>query len=345
MKKLNILFFIGLIMCSTIFICGCTGTTDNGQASAPAEKTDLKVFHAGSLAAPFEEMEAAFEAKYPDVNVQLHPGGSTAICREIVDLDKSADVYASADYSLIPNLMMPDDADWYLTFAKNRMVLSYTSESLYADEVTSENWYEILAKDDVKWAFSDPNQDPCGYRSPMVILLAESYYGDDQIFERTVGANSAITVTVDDGVYTIHATDPEPKDTLQIRPKSVELVQMLEAGGLDYAWEYRSVAVQNNLKFLELPEEIDLSSITFADRYATVQTECTGGMKKGKPIVYGVTVPKNSKNPDMGLEFIKMLVSETGQGIMKGQGQPPIVPAGGFGSVPASINDLVNIQA
>jgi len=139
----------------------------------------------------------------------------------------------------------------------------------------------------------------------MVIQLAESYYGNDQIFETTVGANSAITVTVDDGVYTIHATEPEPKDTLQIRPKSVELVQMLEAGGLDYAWEYRSVAVQN----------------------------------------YGVTVPKNSKNPDVGLEFIKMLVSETGQGIMKGQGQPPIVPADGFGSVPAGIKDLVKIQA
>jgi len=313
---------------AAVCIAGCLGST--GADSAAGQVT-LKVFHAGSLTAPFEEMETAFEAAHPNVDVQLHPGGSTKVCKEIVELDKSADVYASADYSLIPDLMMPDDADWYLTFAKNRMVLSYTDESRYAGEITTDNWYGILAKDDVKWAFSDPNQDPCGYRSPMVIQLAELYYNDDRIFETTVGAHSAMTVTEEGGVYTIHATEPEPEGSLQIRPKSVELVQMLQAGGLDYAWEYRSVAVQNGLRFLELPEEVDLSSLGCADTYAKVQTECSGGMKKGKPIVYGVTVPKNAVNPGIGLEFIKMLVSETGQaGHNGGAGAAPDHPCRGF---------------
>ncbi len=361
MNRSGTLVVIGLLLCGAVFMCGCTEETPSVEeqtpaetqipaetaveTAAPAEETTLKVFHAGSLAAPFEEMEAAFEEAYPNVDVQLYPGGSTAIVKDITELDKTADVLASADYSLIPSYMVPDDADWYAIFAKNTMVLTYTDQSLYADEINADNWYEILARDDVLWAFSDPNLDPCGYRTPMVIQLAELYYGDDQIFESIVSANSNITVTEENGVYLIHSESPEPVDQLSIRPKSVELVQMVQAGGLDYAWEYRSVAVQNDLKFVELPAAIDLSSVEYADTYATVQEECGGQVRTASPIVYGVTVPTNSENPELGIEFVKMLVGETGQEIMSGQGQPPIVPAEGFLDVPADFGSLIVVKS
>ena len=351
------LFLVTAVLLAAVFLCGCT-STDSGATptatttptaapvettAAPADQVQVKVFHAGSLTSPFEQMEQAFEAKYPEADVLLYAGGSTKIVKDITELDKDADVLASADYLLIPSLMVPNDADWYVTFANNAMVLCYTDDSLYADEVSADNWYEILQKDDVKWAFSDPNLDPCGYRTPMVIQLAEFYYDDDTIFENTVGANSAITVSEADGVWTIDGTDPQPDGTLQIRPKSVELVQMLESGGIDYAWEYRSVAVQNNLKFIELPEEIDLSSAQQADTYAKVQIECTSGVNVGTPIVYGATVPLNAENPDYGEMFIEMLITETGNDIMTSQGQPPIIPAGGYGDVPGGLLPYVEL--
>ncbi|WP_246589297.1 tungstate ABC transporter substrate-binding protein WtpA [Methanofollis formosanus] len=363
MKSKSLLMAAVLLLCAAVFLCGCTGTqttdaTDDAttpaagdenvtkvptETVAPVEGSVLNVFHAGSLAKPFEELEQKFEAAHPGVDVRLYAGGSTKLAREITELGKTADVYATADYLLIPDLMVPaEKADWYLTFAKNRLVLCYTNESKYANELNDANWYTILAKDDVNWAFSDPNQDPCGYRSPMVIQLAELHYGDDQIFENTVSAHSNITVTEENGTYTIHAAEPAPELPLQIRPKSVELVQMLQAGGLDYAWEYRSVAVQHGLNFLELPEAIDLSSVECADTYKKVQIDCTGGIKVATPVVYGVTVPTNAEDPAMGLEFVKMLIGEEGQAIMNGQGQPPIVPASGFGDVPAELADLTS---
>jgi len=347
MKLSKAVLITALLVCAAVFLCGCTTTPEETTpATTPATTAPaaisgvVTVFNAGSLTAPFEDLEKQFEAKYPGTDVQLVAGGSTKIVKDITELDKSADVLASADYTLIPDLMIPGAADWYVTFAKNHMVLCYTNESKYADEITAENWYEILGKSDVAWAFSDPNLDPCGYRSPMVIQLAEAHYGDDQIFERVVMANSNITVTEENGVFTIHAKSPEPKAPLQVRPKSVELVQMLESGGLDYAWEYRSVAAQNNLKFIELPEAIDLSSVKYADDYATVQIDTEGGMMTGKPIVYGATVPKNAGNPDAGLAFVKLLIGAEGQAAMDGQGQPPIVPAGGYGNVPTALKSL-----
>lgn len=343
-KKTLITGIVLALICAALLFAGCTS-----QAPATeAEKVTLKVFNAGSLTAPFEDMEAAFEEEYSNVDVVLYAAGSTALAKEITELGKVADIYASADYTLIPSILMPADyADWYTTFAKNRMVICYTPQSKYAGEITADNWYEILAKDDIKWAFSDPNQDPCGYRTPMVIQLAEGYYGDDMIFDNVIGANSNFDTTTENGVTTVHVPGTEEFEldgTLSIRPKSVELVSMLQSGGLDYAWEYRSVAVQNELQFLELPEAIDLSSTDYKDEYATVKIDCVGGPQTGKPIVYGVTVPTNANQPDYGVEFVKMLIGPTGQAIMDAQGQPPVVPAGGFGSIPSQLSSLVEMK-
>jgi len=357
---------VGLI--STVFIllllaacfAGCTSQTPTTtatpeqtavatQAAVTGEKIQVKVFLAGSLTGPFEKLKAKFEEKYPNTEVLLEPAGSVDVIKKVTETKKPADVVASADYALIPKNMMPNDADWYLTFAKNSMVLTYVDKSRYADEITSDNWYKILARNDVRWAFSDPNADPCGYRTPMVIKLAESKYGDDTIFKTLVEDHSKISATKVGNVWTLDATNPSPDGTqLTIRPKSVELVQMVQAGGIDYAWEYHSVAVQNDLKFVELPEEIDLSAVKYADNYKTVQTKAIKGNGTtnyiGAPIVYGVTVPKIAEHPDMGIAFVEMLIGPEGQAILTADGQPPIVPADGFGTVPISLAPLVNQQ-
>ena len=46
------------------------------------------MFHAGSLTMPFEAMEKAFEAKYPDVDLQREPSGSQAAARKVTDLNR-----------------------------------------------------------------------------------------------------------------------------------------------------------------------------------------------------------------------------------------------------------------
>jgi molybdate/tungstate transport system substrate-binding protein len=298
-----------------------------------SETTVLKVFCAGSLTLPFEDIESQFEADNPNVDVQLEPAGSVACVQKITETGQECDVLASADYSLIPSMMMTEDsdyADWYIIFAVNRMTLAYTDNSKYADEITSDNWYEILRRSDVKWGFSDPNLDPCGYRSPIVIQLAEYEYSDDMIFEDLIEANSDITISEDAGVYTIDAnmTALNPNtDRLKIREKSVDLITFVQEGGLDYAFEYSSVAKQHGLKYLELPVTIDLSSADYEDLYKTVKIEKTTTTSTGAPIVYGLTIPKNAPNPTLAEEFIKYIINESGQATMSDSGQPPVVPA------------------
>jgi molybdate/tungstate transport system substrate-binding protein len=297
--------------------------------SANTGKVVLKVFCAGSLTLPLEEIKSKFETDHANVEVQVEPSGSVAAVQKITESDKLADVLASADFTLIPSMMMPDYADWCIRFAKNRMVLAYTDNSRYADEINSTNWYEILQRTDVKWAFSNPNMDPCGYRAPMVIQLAELEYGDNMIFDNLVVNNSAITATEEDGVYQITTPEELNPDTtrLKIRDKSVELVSMLQEGGIDYAWEYMSVAKQHDLNYLELPETIDLSTVTYTETYKKVEVQTTSENIVGKPIVYGVTVPTNALNRELGEQFVIYMINEYGQNVFLDMGQPPIVPA------------------
>jgi len=302
----------------------------------------LKVFCAGSLTLPLEKVKARFEEDFSSyrpsgsltvykVEVQLEPAGSVQCVRKITDIGKEADVIAVADYSLIPKMMMPKYADWYLKFAKNRMVLAYTNKSRYADEINLTNWFQILRRPDVRWGFANPNIDPCGYRTPWVIQLAELEYKDSRIFEDLIESNSAITVTGESNIYIYRAPENlEPlTGRLVIKDKSVELIALLQSGGLDYAFEYLSVAIQHHLRYVELPESIDLSSENqmYIQLYSRMRAVILKGNLTAAPIHYGVTVPKNAPHRELAEIFVKYMIDETGRSIFKEMGQPLITPA------------------
>ncbi|MDY9927473.1 tungstate ABC transporter substrate-binding protein WtpA [Methanosarcina sp.] len=306
---------------------------DSSENITTSEGTVLTVFHAGSLSVPFEELEAEFEAKHPGVDVQREAAGSAQSVRKITELGKEADVLASADYALIPSIMIPEYADWYAAFARNQIVIAYTNESLYSDEINAGNWYEILRRPGVNYGFSNPNDDPCGYRTQMVTQLAEFYYNDNQIYDDLIlDKTGMIATTEENGTVLVIIPESEAlsPDTskIMLRSMEVELSSALEMGEIDYFYIYRSVAEQHGFKYVELPPEIDLSSIEYADDYSKVQVEMANGeVVTGSPIVYGVTIPKNAENPELAAEFVKLLLDKSGQQIFIENGQPPIVPA------------------
>ena len=53
------------------------------------------------------------------------------------------------------------------------------------------------------------------------------------------------------------------------RPKEADLTALLQAGELDYAWTYRSLAETNGLRYVSLPTAIDLSDPALAKEYET----------------------------------------------------------------------------
>ncbi|RJX16590.1 tungstate ABC transporter substrate-binding protein WtpA [Candidatus Bathyarchaeota archaeon] len=305
------------------------------------QKIQIKVFHAGSLTIPLEEVKKLFEKKNPHVEVQLESSGSLEAIRKITELNKKAEVVAVADWLLLKNIMYPKFTDFYIKFATNNLVIAYTNKSKYADEINNQNWYQILMYDDVCFAFSDPNKDPCGYRALIMLVLAQLYYDKPNLFKKLIETNTNIKLETDSNHYIILVPpDLAPTtDKVKIRPKSVELLALLEEGIIDYAFEYRSVAVQHNLHYVELPSSIHLGDLNYEDFYKQVLVKINAGSSKEKmitasPIIYGVTIPKNAQYKKLAIEFIQLMLSEEGKEIFRKNGQPPLKTALGYGKIP-----------
>jgi molybdate/tungstate transport system substrate-binding protein len=154
--------------------------------------------------------------------------------------------------------------------------------------------------------------------------------------------------TEENGTVLIHVPASEEispnTSKIMLRSMEVELSSALETGEIDYLYIYRSVAEQHGFEYVELPPEIDLSSLEYADNYSKVQVEMANGeVVTGSPIVYGVTIPLNAKNPELATEFVKLLLDKPGQQIFIENGQPPIVPAiaEGKDSMPEELQALV----
>jgi molybdate/tungstate transport system substrate-binding protein len=330
--------WIALSFILIIMLCSTAGCSSSGQQP----KTVLKVVPAGSLLQPFEEVEKAFEAQHPDVDVQVEGHGSIQAIRQVTDLHRQIDVVAVADASLIPDLMFRTDStsgsnfsDTYTPFATNAMVIAFTNKSRYADEITQENWYEVLSRPDVRVGISNPMLDAAGYRSMMVSLLADRYYRNATLFPVLIGNHFTPPLVVQDsgGIATVRLPEVlRPSDgKLVIRDGSIFVLSHLEAGGIDYAFEYRSVAEGHNLRWVNLPPEIDLSSPDFADEYGKVRVilgfqrfSTIGQERTGQPIVYAVTVPNTAPHKELANEFSDLVIRMEHTG---GKGWPPPLPS------------------
>jgi len=313
------LIILGILLLGGI-ASGCIGgevkdKQDSSTAEGELTRATLKIFHAGSLSEPLNDVSEAFK-KYAK-------GG--------------------LDYTLIPQLLVPNFTDFYVLFATNEIVIAFADKSKYADEMTSENWYEILAREDVSFGFSDPNQDPCGYRSVMVMKLADLYYGKP-IFKTLVEKNTNIYA---EGSNIIAPKDIQIKtDKVVIRPKETDLTGLVESGSLDYYFIYKSVAMQHNLRFIELPREINLKEFSLAEHYEQVSITLgsTGKTIKAKPIVYGITVLKDTPGRELALQYLHFMLSEKGKEIFEENYQDFIWPPIGFGNVPEEIRDEVKVE-
>jgi len=286
-----------------------------GQPVRAAQKSklegDLIIFHAGSLAVPFQQISREFNKLHPHVRIIRESAASRLCARKIADLNKPCDVLASADYTVIETLLIPDHASWCIKFAGNEMVIAYTDKSTLAKQIASDNWYRILLRDDVALGRSDPNADPCGYRTVLTIELAEKYYRRPGLVQRMLNKRPAF-----------------------IRPKEVDLLALLETHQIDYLFIYRSVAQQHGLKYLLLPEQINLGKAKFDRIYKTAAVRITGKkpgttvVKRGEAMIYGVTIPNGARNREAALAFVSFLLDENkGLAILARNGQPSVVPS------------------
>ncbi len=296
-----------ILLISLLLLLASCGTAKNNPAAEDLGET-LIIFHAGSLTVPLHELTAEFQQLYPEIEIQTEAAGSRTTARKVSELNREADLVMSADYQVINTLLISNHAAWNVLFARNAMVVSYTENSAYADEITAENWYQILLRDDTIVGRSNPQADPNGYRTLMVWQLAERFYNSPGLAEELEQAS--------------------PLEN--IRPKETDLIPLLQTGDLDYAFNYLSVAVQHDLKYIDLPDQINLSNPAYLDQYQAAVVQLDGEepgdriTRQGELIIYSVTIPNSAPSPILAELFLSFLFSPRGRHILEEQGQIPL---------------------
>lgn len=307
--KGNFIREIPIFALLSILLAGCIG--DERNKTEDELSGDLIIFHAGSLSLPFKEVADSFEQLHPKVNIKREVSGSVDCARKINDLGRDCDIMASADYKVIDKFLIPEHTEWLIKFAANEMALVYHQESKYYDKINRSNWHKILQKDEVLYGRSDPDSDPCGYRTVLSLQLSEKYYNQPGLANRILS-----------------------KDKRYIRPKETDLLALLESNTLDYIFLYRSLAEQHGLNYLTLPDSINLGNPKLEEWYNTASVDIAGQRPEekltihGEPMIYGVTMLKNAPNPDVARAFLHFLLSRhQGLELVEKNGQSSLVPA------------------
>ncbi len=304
MTDLNVFRRLGTLTALCLALaCKGKGEADAGGATrADAAGEPITVFAAGSLARPMRAALDSFAAR-TGATYSLESAGSLELARRLTDLGKSADVMALADEDVFPRLLMPSHVHWYARFARNRLVLAHGANAKGVADAERGEWRSVLQSPDVETGRADPDLDPAGYRTLMLFQLAERYYREPGLAAR------------------LEASAPRRN----VRPKSAELVALLQSNEMDYAWMYESSARGARLPFIALPPEIDLGDERLASAYQAAHVRVLGAKVgdttevRGVPIRYGLTIPIASPHAARAAEFVRFLLSPDGQRVLRSE--------------------------
>ena len=208
-----------------------------------------------------------------------------------------------------------------------RLVLAYTDRLQFASEIDSVNWWQVLQRPGLEIGRSNPDLDPAGYRTLMVFQLAERLYG------RT-GLAAALE---------------RAADRRNMRPKEIDLVALLESGDLDYAWFYEWMARASDVRHVQLPASIDLSSVEHQDSYAQATVRVVGStasdtvVMRGAPIRYAFSVPLHAAHSALAERFAVYLLSTDGKRVLEGQFLATLPAPGAIGTgVPPTLTSALS---
>jgi molybdate/tungstate transport system substrate-binding protein len=299
-------------------------SSPGSSASGSAAQGSLTVFGAGTLDTPFTAEIQAFTKANPGVTVHSQFGASGNMVKDVTQAGQPDDVLGVADYSLIPKLMSDaakPHATWYLGFVSNEITLAYTSHSKGASQLTPANWYKVVSQPGVRIGRSNPAADPSGYQFLQMLQLAQGYYHDP-------GLAAAVLKNSPDS---------------SVAETETSLLAALQSGQIDYLAIYKSNALEEHLKYIALPPQVNLADQSMAAAYAKITVNAGSlGSLTAKPIIYGLTIPSNAPDPALAQKFIAFVLGPQGQAVMRANGFTVISPAlaGSQGKVPVALQPL-----
>ncbi|MFB6151539.1 MAG: extracellular solute-binding protein [Haloarculaceae archaeon] len=232
---------------------GCVAPFGGSLGSGDA----VSALVAGSLQRTFGE--GVRDATDRSLRVEAH--GSVTAARLVATGKRDPDLVALADVRLFDSVL---DAPWHATVAGNALALAYDAESRGGRRVAdADRWFDPVLAGEASLGRTDPDLDPLGYRTCIMLDLAAEFYGEPGLRERVLAQR-------------------------QVYPET-SLLSRFETGSLDAAVVYRNMAVERGYEFRDLPAAVDLSDPARDGAYAdATYAREDGETVEGRHIAYGL---------------------------------------------------------
>lgn len=236
----------------------------------------LQIFTAGVAMKAVKETAQKWNLTHPNLQAEVHVGGSIDLIRRILSGER-CDVLISADDTTIKDMLMPEYAEKYTTFASNKMVVS-ASEGY---DINDDNWKEKLLSDDAVFFHKNPYGDPGGYRGVMALKLAN--FVEEGLGDKLMDHPGHLGM--------------DPNMTMQNAPE------------YHYALEYYSAAKSKGVPFANLPDVMNLSDPKLNDTYSKVTFDVDSeNTVKASAITHGIAALKTAKFKQEAAEFVEMFL-------------------------------------
>lgn len=258
----------------------------------------VRVFHAAGFGPIITQIRDAAER---DLHIKLETegSGSQEACRKVTELGRTCDALVLADNRLVKHLL-GKACTWRIDFAADEVVLGVGARAPNVAEA-EKDWTAVILKENVRLARVDENLGPIGYRTLLVLKLAEQL-GHTGIHDQFL-------------------------KQCQVKVDDVERVPpLLRGGDIDYAFLYRSTCIAHGIRFIALDQRVNLSSPDVDYSQAVVQfAKLKSGNQEmvtvhGAACVWSIVQPRDAGNGDGGAVFIQYLLA----------GQSSVLDAAGF---------------
>jgi ABC-type molybdate transport system substrate-binding protein len=308
------------------------------SSGASGASETLSVIAAGSLAPILPSFVSAYAATAPGVqapvSAQLYEGSSTA-ASSLAGGQQPYDLFVAADFRTIPSDLetpAPTVASWEVVFASDPIVLAYERSDATLSGLSPTNWWTEIVQPGVILGTPNASTDPLGANAIFALELQDaaaglsgSLYG--HFFRGGEGALATPT-----------------SSTLFVSENVAGTA--LSSGEVDVFLIYRSYAVADHLKYLNLTSGVDLggTSSSNVSTYAGATTTVLAGtgtkLEKGAPVLFSLTVPSTASNLALGLSFAAYLLSNATAAAWASYGFTPLVPQ--WSDAPARVPALLS---
>jgi molybdate/tungstate transport system substrate-binding protein len=253
--------------------------------------------------------------------------GAIGLGQEIASGEITPNVFESIGPSPITALE-PKFSSWYVSLASSPIVIAYSPKSKYGAEFAQiaagkkpmSDLFLAMAQPGFVLGRTDPNTDPQGQAFYEMVEQAQSYYH--------LPAGTAAKIL-------------GPLDNSKEAYEETSLESFLQSGQLEAASSYRSVAIQDGLSYINLPNVLNFGEPSLASTYAKYSIKLSNGTTaKGVPTAVYAT-PIGTTDTAAADAFIAYQLLPSTRAQFQKAGYTLVAPQIFGTGAPASVSNLV----